>query len=449
MTSQTPEATDRRRTSGFLTRRRLLGAGAAGVAALGLSAAPLGGRSRSLARQDATDCADADLEAKLSYGFWDVAQQPGVEAQIAAFNETFPNIEISPEVVPFDDYWTKLQTGVGGGETYDVFWMNATNFPVFAAQGALVPMTEMVAAGGVDLSAYPDSLIQLYTFDGVSYGIPRDFDTIALAYNKELFDAAGVEYPTADWTWDDLRTAAEALTVKEGDQVSQWGYGCSLSDQQNYFNFIVQNGGQLLNEDGSQALVGEPAACEAFTFLTEFVTNQWSPDAAVQQANEPYDTLFPAGVIAMIPSGSWNMRTFREANPAIDVAPLPQGKQRASMIHGLANVIYAKGSNQCAAMEWVKFLGSQRAEQILADTATVIPAMNGLQEDWLNSVPDMNLQVFLDAVEYSVPFPTTPKGPEWRAKIEEVVIDAWNGDVPADEICTRAAEAANAALSAG
>lgn len=446
MTSQGWERGDGRGQRGHISRRRLVGAGVAGAVGLGLTPLPVGRAARSGAAQEAPACPEG--EVSLSYGFWDVAQQPGIEAQIAAFNEEFPNIRISPEVVPFDDYWTKLQTGVGGGQTYDVFWMNATNFPVFAAQGALAPMTEMTAAGGVEIGAYPESLVQLYTFDGVLHGIPRDFDTIALAYNKELFDAAGVAYPTAEWTWDDVRAAAEQLTVKDGDQVSQWGFGSSLSDQQNYFNFIVQNGGGLLNEDGTQALVGEPPACEAFAFLADLVANDLSPDAAVQQANEPYDTLFPAGVIAMIPSGSWNMRTFHEANPAIDVAPLPQRKQRASIIHGLANVVYAQGPNQCAAMEWVKFLGSERAEQILADSATVIPAMNGLQEAWLGSIPEMNLQVFLDAVAYSVPFPTTPKGPEWRARIEEVVIAGWNGEIPADQICTRAAEAANAALAA-
>ena len=117
------------------------------------------------------------------------------------------------------------------------------------------------------------------------------------------------------------------------------------------------------------------------------------------------------------------------------------------MIHGLANVVWSKSPHQDAAIEFVKFLGSQEAQQILAETGTVIPAMNGLQDAWVESIPEMNLQVFIDAVEYAVPFPTTPKGPEWSVKAEEVLREAWLGNIPRDQICTRAAEAANAALT--
>ncbi|MCC6315474.1 MAG: sugar ABC transporter substrate-binding protein [Thermomicrobiales bacterium] len=379
----------------------------------------------------------------LSYGLWDAAQKPGIDKQIAAFNQQFPNIKVEPTIVPFDDYWTKLQTGVAGGQTYDVFWMNAPNLPVFAAQSALLSIEPIVGDGGADPSKFPAALVESYTFDGTLYGIPRDFDTIALFYNTRLFDAAGVDYPTDAWGWEDLRVAAEKLTKDGGP----WGFGCLISDQQNYFNFIKQNEGGLISDDFTTCLIDEPASCEALDYLTQFFTAGWTPSVSIMQANDPEQTLFPAGQIAMMPSGSWNARTFGEADPAIKVAPLPKGKQRACMIHGLANVIWAKSPNQGAALEWVKFLAGEEAERILGESATVIPAMQGLQEDWVASMPDLDLQVFLDAVEYSFPLPSPPSGPEWRDKIEAVLIEGWSGNFPAEELCTRAAAAANEALS--
>ena len=110
--------------------------------------------------------------------------------------------------MPWEDYWTKLQTGVAGGSTNDVFWINAANLPVYAAQGAIVPIQAIVDDGSIDVDAYPDPCAVSIPSKGRSIGIPRDFDTIALFYNKDLFDKAGVEYPTGDWTWDDLRAAA-------------------------------------------------------------------------------------------------------------------------------------------------------------------------------------------------------------------------------------------------
>jgi multiple sugar transport system substrate-binding protein len=381
-------------------------------------------------------------DVTLTYGMWDAAQRQGVDQQISKFNEQFPNIKVEPQVVPFDDYWTKLQTGVAGGQTNDVFWMNATNFPVFASQGALLPIDPIIGEGGADPGVYPDALVATYTYEDTIYGIPRDFDTIALFYNMRLFDDAGVEYPTDSWTWDDLRQAAEQLTSDGGP----WGFGALISDQQNYFNFIKQNEGNILSEDLATCLVDEPASCEALDYLTGFFTEEWTPSVAVQQANVPEDTLFPAGQIAMMPAGSWNARTFIEAAPDIRVAPLPQGKQRACVIHGLANVIWAESPNQPAALEWVKFLASEDAELILGQTGTVIPAMQGLQEDWVASMPDLDLQVFLDAVDYSFPFPAPPSGPEWRARLEETLIEGWSGNIPEDEICVQAAAAANEAL---
>src|SRR5215211_5947213 len=431
----------------LVNRRTLLRGSAAGAAGLGLAA--LGGQSAVDRVRAAQDAVCGGEEITITYGIWDSAQLPAVEAQAAAFKELHPNITIEPQLVPWDDYWTKLQTGVAGGAAADVFWLNANNLPVYAAQGALVPIQPLVDDGSIDADAYPESLRSIYTFEGTVYGIPRDFDTIALFYNKDLFDKAGVEYPTGDWTWDDLRAAAEKLTIKEGDTATQWGFGSTTSDQENYFNLIKQNEGEILNEDMTEALLDEPAACEALAFAESFITDGLSPSIAVQQANDPYATLFPGGVIAMIFEGSWNVLTYSQANPAIAVAPLPKGKTRASANHALANVIWTGSQNQCAALEWVKYLASADAERILGETGTVIPAMEGLQEDWVASIPGMDLQVFIDAVDYSFPLPASPAGPEWSNKVVETLIEGWSGGIPADEICVRADEAADAALSAG
>lgn len=430
----------------YVTRRSLLRAGAGGAAGLGLAA--LGSQSRPARARAAQDAVCDGAEVTISYGIWDAAQRPGVEAQIAAFNAIHANITIEPQIVPWDDYWTKLQTGVAGGSTYDVFWMNADGLPTYASQGALVPIQDMIDDGSIDAESYPESLRSIYTFEDTAYGIPRDFDTIALFYNKDHFDTAGVEHPTADWTWGDLRAAAEALTIKDGDTASQWGYASSLGGQQNFYNLIWQNEGRILNDDQTEALLGEPAACEALQFAGDFIAEGLSPSVAVMQANDPHEMLFPAGVISMIFGGSWYARTYSEANPAIAVVPMPQGKTRATAIHGLANVIWSGGQNQCAAREWVKFLASPEAEQILGDTGTVIPAMAGLQEAWINSVPSLDLQVFLDAIDYSFPVPNPRAGGEWYDNVMGVLIEAWSGGIPREDVCERVNETANAALSA-
>lgn len=420
-----------------LNRRGVIQAGAAGAAAAAMSRGPQAAFAQELATPYAGE------EAKITYGFWDSSQQPAIEAQLAAFSEKFPEITVEPQIVPWEDYWTKLQTGVAGGEIFDVFWINSASLPVYASKDALLPIDAIIGGDGVDPGNFPDPLVEMYSYEGVQYGLPRDFDTIALFYNKDLFDAAGVDYPTADWTWDDFRAAAEALT-DEGS--GQWGAGLQTSWQENYYNFIWQNEGRLLNEDRTMCTVDEPEACEAFDFLTGFYTDGLTPSISVQQSNPVADTLFPAGQVAMMTGGSFRAGTYGAAEANLDVAPMPQGKKRATAIHGLANVAWSGSEHSGAAMELIKFLAGEEAEQILGESGATIPALDGMQDMWLEANPGMNLQVFIDAVDYSQQVPDPEVGFEWQVAIQGVVIDGWNGDIPADAICVQAAEAANAAL---
>ena len=385
--------------------------------------------------------AAASAQTTISYAIWDNNQLPAHQQIAAAFEKEHPDIKVDIQVVPWGNYWDKLQTAVAGGEAYDVFWMNGPNFPVYASKGVLMDLQDQVAADSVDMSVYPQSLVDLYTFDGDVYGLPKDFDTIALYYNKDLFDAAGLDYPTGDWTWDNLKSAAQDLT-----QDGNWGFASTTSDQEGYWNFIYENGGQVINDDGTQVLLDQPAACDAIDYLYSFVADGLSPDGATMSSISPSTQLFPGGRVAMMAGGSWLAKTYADAEPNIDVAPLPKEVKRASIIHGLGNVVWSKTQHPDEAWQFVEFLGSDKAATILAQSGTVIPAYNGFQDAWVESVPDMNLQVFMDATKYAVPYPTAAQGMEWNAKVTEVLGEVWNGNQPIDGACQRAAEAADAVL---
>jgi multiple sugar transport system substrate-binding protein len=439
LTTSAKDALDTR-----LSRRRLTQFGAAATAA-----ATLGSLPRFAGAQDATPNAGPEIapyngeDVTITYGYWDTAQSAAIEAQIEAFKAVQPNITVEPQIVPWADYWTQLQTAVGGGKTFDVFWINTASLPVYASVNALLPITSIVGAGGIDSALLPAPLVASYSWNGVQYGVPRDFDTIALFYNKDLFDAAGVAYPDDTWTWETYRSVAEQLTNADN---GIFGAGLQTSWQENYYNFIWQNGGDLLDDTLKKSLVGEPPADEAIQYLTEFFTANLTPSIAIQQSNQVADTLFPAGQVALLTGGSFRAGTYAKAEANIDVAPLPQGKKRATAIHGLANVIWAGTQSPGAALEWVKFLHSEEGETILGASGATIPAYAGLAETWIDANPDLNLQVFIDAVDYSQAVEDPPVGFQWQIAIQEVIIKGWNGEIPADQIAAQAAEAANAVL---
>jgi multiple sugar transport system substrate-binding protein len=377
----------------------------------------------------------------IKYAFWDANQKPAIDKQIAAFQASHANIKVETQISPWSDYWTKVQTAVAGGAGPDVLWMNGPNFPVYASSKALEPLN-------VDVSAYPQSLVNLYSYQGKLYGVPKDFDTIALYYNKALFDKAGVAYPTGDWTWDDLRAAAKKLTITSGGKVTQAGFAAIPSFQEVYFDLMAQNGGKPLSADGLKSNLNDPANCEALQFLYSIQKDGSSLSAAEMASNQwEVGNLFGAGKIAMDFGGSWRVLPFSQASSSIDVAPLPKGKQRATIIHGVGQTVWAGGSHKDAAKTFVTWLGTKEAQQIFAESSGNIPAMNGLQQKWAASVPTMKLQTFLDELSYAVPLPVTPKGFEWISAQDQVYQSVWLGTTPASQMCQKAAAAADAALS--
>lgn len=387
----------------------------------------------------------AQEDVTLSYAIWDNNQLPAHEQIIEAFEAENPGVNVEIQVVPWGNYWERLQTALAGGDAYDVFWMNGPNFPVYASRGVLMNLQPLVDDGTIDMSVYPEALVNLYSYEGDVYGLPKDFDTIGLYYNKDLFDAAGLAYPDDTWTWDTLKETAAALT-KDG----VWGFASTVEDQSGYWNFIFQNGGQVIEPDGSAVLIDQPESCEAIEYLYSFVADGTSPDGATQAAASPAIQLFPGGAVAMVTAGSWMARTYADAEPNIDVAPLPMGPdgERATIIHGLANVAWANSAHPEEAAALVEFLGSEAAADILAQSGTVIPAYNGYQEAWVESLPDMNLQVFMDATDYAIPYPSAAQGMAWNTEIATVLGEVWAGNTPIEGACARAAEAANAILQA-
>lgn len=429
-----------------LNRRGLVQATAAGAAIMATSAKA----------QDASPEASAvseipaynGEEVTISYGIWDSAQQAGIEQQIAAFKDVQPNITVEIQLTPWADYWTKLQTAVAGGEAFDVFWLNSANCPVYASAGALVPLDGIFEGeDGLNPDNYPAQILDLYTWNGNRYGSPREYDTIALFYNKDIFDAAGEAYPDDTWDWEKFREVAEKLT-DEGNGI--YGVGLNLGGQENYTNFVLQNEGRYLNEALDACVVADDVvAGEALQWNTQFFLDGLTPGPEIQQSSGVSEMLFPGGVVAMLPGGSFRAKTYHdllESGMNLDVAPLPKGKVRGTVIHGLGNVVWSGSKNIAAAVEFAKFLGGEDAARILGESGIGLPAYKGMEDTWLSSLEGINAQVFVDASEYGV-IPQDPEvGPAWQGTLGEEVQKGFAGETPIDDLPQTIQDAVNATL---
>jgi multiple sugar transport system substrate-binding protein len=396
--------------------------------------------------ENTTEVAVTEEVVTLNYMIWNKNQEPFTQEIIAAFETTHPNIKVNVEVAPYQQYMTKLETSATGGSAPDIFWMNGDSAVKYARGNALMPLDENVKNDNYDLSQYSSALIDLYTVDGQLYGIPKDWDTIGLWYNTEMFDAAGISYPDETWNWEKLRETAKALT--DADK-GVWGLTAACTDQQGFYNTIFQSGGFVLSEDKTTSGFDDPNTIKGIECWVDILNDGSSPSLQQMTETKPAD-LFASGKVAMVYAGSWMGSKFANSevlNGNFNVAPLPKMANQGNVIHGLANVVYAQTQHPEEAWAFVKFLGGKEANEIQAKSGMIIPAYKPALEIYLNSNPDLNLEVFTDAADYATMYPCSSDSAKWIQVQNDYMKKVWAGEMSAEDACKEVAKQMNEILA--
>lgn len=390
----------------------------------------------------------AEVGGELSYAIWDVNQEAGMKALIEDFNKTYPNVEVSVEVTAFAQYFTKLQTQGSSGTLPDVFWMNGPNFQLFASNDMLAPIAPLEDAGMVDPANYPEAMNELYSLDGEMYGIPKDFDTIAVYYNREILEKAGLEEPTSDWTWDDYRSMAKQISDKLGGE-GIIGAGENYDIQPMVYPAILGNGGYII-KDGKSGY-DDPKTIEALQFWADMVADGAMLTPA-QNADTSGTQRFLNGQAGMVWSGTWQVGPLLDSvvkdKVGVVELPLAPSGDRQSVIHGIGNVMSAKAADDPAAQAFLAYLGTEEAALIQADMGIANPAFNDTQQAFVDSAPDYSLDIFLTAgTDYSKPYPISKNTGAWNKFETELLPEAFSGDRPVEEVAKDLADRMNQALA--
>jgi multiple sugar transport system substrate-binding protein len=217
------------------------------------------------------------------------------------------------------------------------------------------------------------------------YALPFALVTFPLYYNKDAFDAAGIAYPTDDWTWDDFRSAAKALTIdKDGNgSIDQWGFWF-YGRYAHIEPWVYANDGNLIDRDTMRYNPDENAL-EAIKMLTDLVlVDKVAPQPKEMSAYRQQD-LFPKGVSAMFIDGSWNINNNRlVADPSMNwgIATVPKGPSATvGYTYGYPDS-YAMAPNTENPQEAWEFTRYVAGEGLSLDTfmAGKIPAYKALTE---------------------------------------------------------------------
>ncbi|MBP5383653.1 MAG: sugar ABC transporter substrate-binding protein [Lachnospiraceae bacterium] len=388
----------------------------------------------------------SELQGELHYAYWHDALGPYLEECKAKFEAANPGVTIVLEPTSWGEYWTKLETAASGGAVADVFQLNGPNIGKYASAGVIVPIDELLKTSDIDLSNYPEALINLYTVDNQLYGVAMDYDTIGLWYNKELFDAAGMEYPNENWTWDDMADAAKKLT--SGDQ---YGIIAGCADQAGFYNTVPMYGGYILNDDKTKSGFSLPETRAGIQCWVDLMKAGYSPsqDSITENTDS---VLFMSGKVAMMMAGDWFAAEFQSdpdfaAKVDCTYIPTVNGK-RVSVIHGKANCISASTQYPEAAWKWVEYLAGPEANEILGKSGAAIPTHKDYSALYFEQFPQYNMAIFADeAQNMSCPYPASKTSAEWGDIIWNELIMAYTLETTVDEACDNIAEQMDALLA--
>jgi multiple sugar transport system substrate-binding protein len=384
------------------------------------------------AAQPTTAPASSGAKTEITFSAWGSPEELAVWNQIVAdFEGANPDIKVNVEVSDWTSYWDKLKTQLAANTPPDVFAMDAPLFLDYQSRDVLLNLQPYLDKNPDMLKdIYPQTLEAYKTPDGY-YGLPRDFNTIVLFYNKDMFDAAGVAYPTADWTWDDLRAAAKKLT-KEVDGKMQYGFYFDEWDMEpGWSEALWSYGGDIVSADHTKTLVGTPESRQAWQMLADMMfVDKSVPDG--NTVGQYGGDLFQSGVAAMTPIGHWAVPGYNTGGFKYDVAPMPKGPAGHATSVNSAGFVVAKASkNPDAAFKFIQYVLSASGQTRLAELGFAIPVLKSVAESPIyleQKGTTLNQKVFLDSLEFAHMKPVFKGYDEWASVVGDGIGAVWRGE---------------------
>ena len=324
-------------------------------------------------------------------------QEEVLNKMIDVFESKNPDIKIDLQITGFEDYFTKLATVIGGGNAPDVFEMNMENFLAYMLRGACADLTGMI-----DTANYSEGTLAAVSSDGKLYAVPMSFSTCLLFYNKDLFDQAGVEYPTDSWTWADIQAAAEKIKAL-GDDI--WGVYQPITYNE-FYKSVKGNGGSLLTPDYSAFTLNSAENVEVLDAMIKRVRgeNRVMPTTEDMAGRGDWD-LFQEGKLGMCITGIWAFPTFSEkCSFDWDVVVEPGYETKSTFFFANVNCVSPSSDKKEAAAKFIDAMGSDPdIVQLRLDASWELPTIADQSKltQYLEVTPPANRKAVFDSMDFA------------------------------------------------
>jgi multiple sugar transport system substrate-binding protein len=351
--------------------------------------------------------------------------------------EHHPDIFVKTELFAGTEYFTKINALIAGGTLGDGFWISSIEgFYRYVAAGAYLALDDIAAQLNYDLGQFVPSVIEANRVDGKLMGLPWAVHAgwIGVYYNKAMFDKGGVEYPTNDWTYDDLLQTAQRLSDPDNGV-----FGWSTRLQWFYYNTIMRAfGGEPLNAEGTKCLLDSSEARAAMQYLYDAVVKYriaTKPPDIVGSAS----AMFANNQCAMFTDGFWGkaveaMMTVKNGW-GVALGPKGPGNENGATLYFDPLGINAKSSHPVEAFQFLAQCCSKEGGTDLWKVANSVP---GARTDVLNdpeALADPHFAVYGMGLETATPpiLPANNRELEYTRSVTDGFTLVWTEEMELDQ----------------
>ena len=376
--------------------------------------------------------------------WWDISTSESLQELKAGFEANNPDIELEFTMVG-EGYADKMLTMIaGGGELPDVMMLAMDKVPFFADRGAITNLDQYISDEYKN-DIYPFVLNAL-SYEESVYAVARDVTPKIMYLNVDMFEDAGVDLPDADWTWDEFRTIAQALTaVDDGGIDSQWGfYFPKFVD--GWAHWLYQNEGALVTPDGTASALDAPESIEAIKFLQSLILEDRvvPTESQAQQFGTSAWAPFLAGKAAMLAGGLSTTTAIVDAGINYTVLPLPTGANSSNTAFVNAWAIPSGAENPDMSWRILEYFSTE-GQQIVLDTGMGLPASKSVDTSAFEQATDFN-NYFIDSMNTAIPFPAPLYGNDYWVLIMNEFDLMWLGEVSVEDAVASIVEEGNKIL---
>lgn len=318
-------------------------------------------------------CTQQNKKQSVRYMFWDRNLQPAFEMMKGQFEDKHPSIEVVLEIVPYSQYWQKLEAAAIGKGMPDVFHMNYPNTPRYYDSGLLYKWEGDYPPEIANVvTYYTQGMKDAYLKNGTYVVFPKGYDSQAFAVNTKIFEDAGVTPPTSGLSYKEVLALAEDLQPRLAD--SAYALAMEYYGQAGYMYFIYNMGGYLISSDGKTDGLDMPSTIAGIQEFKALFAKPYTPSYGAAQemtASQRYAN----GQVAMVFMPSWEMQTLSSdmrSNTVILPLPMINGSNK-TVVHAVGDAIYAQSQNLDAAKQWVAFMNSDTGLKIQAEKGIFFP----------------------------------------------------------------------------